>query len=46
MNRVSTRGDRKNNRIPILCTMSVLLGAIASATVSPKITKALGKFDA
>ncbi|WP_292824658.1 hypothetical protein [Nostoc sp. JL33] len=53
MNRVSTRGDRKNDacgglrlRIPILFTISVLLGAIASATVSPKITKALGRFDA
>ncbi|WP_334715369.1 hypothetical protein [Nostoc sp.] len=26
MNRVSTRGDRKNDRIPILFTISVLLG--------------------
>jgi hypothetical protein len=53
MNRVSTRGDRKNDacgglrlRIPILFTISVLLGAIASAAVFPKITKALGRFDA
>ncbi|WP_158680604.1 hypothetical protein [Nostoc sp. 'Lobaria pulmonaria (5183) cyanobiont'] len=29
MNRVSTRGDRKNDRIPILFTIFVLLGAIA-----------------
>ena len=29
MNRVSTRGDRKNDRIPILFTISVLLGTIA-----------------
>ena len=29
MNRVSTRGDRKNDRIPILFTISVLVGAIA-----------------
>ncbi|MEH2059879.1 MAG: hypothetical protein V7K97_27740, partial [Nostoc sp.] len=43
MNRVSTRGDRKNDRIPILFTIYVLLGAIASATVSPKITKAPGR---
>ncbi|MEH1910254.1 hypothetical protein [Nostoc sp.] len=50
IHRVSTRGDRKNDacgglrlRIPILFTISVLLGAIASATVSPKITKAPGR---
>ncbi|MEH1776323.1 hypothetical protein [Nostoc sp.] len=29
MNRVSTRGDRFCDRIPILFTISVLLGAIA-----------------
>ncbi|WP_334918611.1 hypothetical protein [Nostoc sp.] len=45
MNRVSTRGDRKNDHIPILFTISVLLGAIASVAVSSKITKAPGRFD-
>ncbi|MHC5760962.1 hypothetical protein, partial [Nostoc sp.] len=30
IHRVSTRGDRKNDRIPILFTISVLLGATHS----------------
>ncbi|WP_375507286.1 hypothetical protein [uncultured Nostoc sp.] len=30
MNRVSTRGDRKNDHIPILFTISVLLGAMSA----------------
>ncbi|MEH1838481.1 MAG: hypothetical protein V7L20_06885 [Nostoc sp.] len=30
MNHVSTRGDRKNDRISILFTISVLLGAMSA----------------
>ncbi|WP_138502917.1 hypothetical protein [Nostoc sp. PA-18-2419] len=30
MNRVSTRGDRKNDRIAILFAISVLLGAMSA----------------
>ncbi|WP_298916037.1 hypothetical protein [uncultured Nostoc sp.] len=42
MNRVSTRGDRKNDRIPILFTISVLIGAMSAtgyAYAFPRLRK-------